>query len=155
MGSFMGRTIRFILFLVYCAACFAGPLRAADEKTVELARKEGRVSFYTSMGADEGRMVIDAFQAKYPGIRVEMTRLGSEKLLQRIINESRAGSHFFDAVTNSGMEIYLLGKRGLLARYTTPEFSSFMADSRDPAGRWADMYSNLRMIGYNTRLVPK
>src|SRR6185295_19341845 len=153
MGSFMAPKIRFILFLVYCAAYFAGPLRAADEKTVELARKEGRVSFYTSMGADEGRMVIDAFQAKYPGIRVEMTRLGSEKLLQRIINESRAGSHFFDAVTNSGMEIYLLGKMGLLARYTTPEFASFMSDSRDPSGAWADMYSNLRMVAYNTRTV--
>jgi len=81
--------------------------------------------------------------------------LGSEKLLQRIITESRAGSHLFDAVTNSGMEIYLLTKMGLLARYTTPEFSSFMADSKDPAGRWVDLYSNLRMIGYNTRLVPK
>jgi iron(III) transport system substrate-binding protein len=155
MGSFMAPKIRFILFLVYCTACFAGPLGAADEKTVELARKEGRVSFYTSMGADEGRMVIDAFQAKYPGIRVEMTRLGSEKLLQRIINESRAGSHFFDAVTNSGMEIYLLGKMGLLARYTTPEFASFMSDSRDPAGGWADMYSNLRMVAYNTRAVSR
>jgi iron(III) transport system substrate-binding protein len=84
-----------------------------------------------------------------------MTRLGSEKLLQRIITESRAGSHLFDAVSNSGMEVYLLSKMGLLARYTTPEFSSFMADAKDPAGRWVDMYSNLRMIGYNTRLVPK
>jgi ABC-type Fe3+ transport system substrate-binding protein len=69
--------------------------------------------------------------------------------------EALAGSHLFDAVTNSGMEIYLLAKMGLLARYTTPEFSSFMADSKDPAGRWVDMYSNLRMIGYNTKLVPK
>jgi iron(III) transport system substrate-binding protein len=30
-----------------------------------------------------------------------------------------------------------------------------MADSRDPAGRWADMYSNLRLVAYNTKLVPK
>lgn len=77
-------------------------LHAADEKTIELAKKEGRVSFYTSMGADESKVVADAFQAKYPAIRVEITRLGSEKLLQRIITQSRAGSHRFDAVTNSG-----------------------------------------------------
>ena len=144
-----------ILFLTYCACLDATRVGAADDKTLELAKKEGRVSFYTSMGADEGKMVADAFQAKYPAIRVEMTRLGSEKLLQRIITESRAGSHLFDAATNSGMEIYLLGKMGLLARHMTPEFSSFMADSRDPAGRWADMYSNLRLVAYNTRLVPK
>ena len=149
------RKIFLIVFLAYCAARSATPLGAADIKTLELAKKEGRVSFYTTMGADECRMLVDAFQAKHPSIRVEMTRLGSEKLLQRIITESRAGSRLFDAVSNSGMEIYLLAKMGLLARYSTPEFSSFMADSKDSAGQWVDMYSNLRMIGYNTRLVPK
>jgi len=144
-----------LVLLVCCAVRGAAPLGAADDKTLELAKTEGRVSFYTTMGADECKLLIDVFQAKYPGIRVEMTRLGSEKLIQRIITESRAGSHLFDAVTNSGMEVYLLAKMGLLARYTTPEFSAFMTDSKDPAGQWVDMYSNLRMIGYNTRLVPK
>ena len=83
-----------IVFLIYCAVLGAAPLGAADDKTVELAKKEGRVSFYTTMGADECKLLIDAFQAKHPAIRVEMTRLGSEKLLQRIITESRAGSLF-------------------------------------------------------------
>ena len=149
------RKIFALVLLVCCAVRGAAPLGAADDKTLDLAKKEGRVSFYTTMGADEGKLLIDAFHAKYPAIRVETTRLGSEKLIQRIITESRAGSHLFDAVTNSGMEIYLLAKMGLLARYTTPEFASFMTDSKDPAGRWVDMYSNLRMIGYNSRLVPK
>jgi iron(III) transport system substrate-binding protein len=149
------RKIFLIVFLACSAARGAAPVGAADDKTLELGKKEGRVSFYTTMGADECRMLVDAFQAKHPSIRVEMTRLGSEKLLQRIITESRAASHLFDAVSNSGMEIYLLAKMGLLARHTTPEFSSFMADAKDPAGQWVDMYSNLRMIGYNTRLVPK
>jgi len=146
---------------IFLALCLLGSsahpalVRAADDKMLELAKKEARVSFYTTMGADEAKMLADAFQSKYPSMRVEITRLGSERLLQRIITESRAGSHLFDAVTNSGMEIYLLTKMGLLTRYTSPEFSLFMADSKDPAGRWVDLYSNLRMIGYNTRLVPK
>lgn len=138
-----------------CIAACISPLEAADNQALDLAKQEGRVSFYTSMGADEAKMLTDSFQSKYPSIRVEITRLGSDKLLQRMINESRAGSHLVDAVTNSGMEIYLLTKMGLLARYTAPEFSSFMADSKDPAGQWVDLYSNLRMIAYNTRLVPK
>jgi iron(III) transport system substrate-binding protein len=149
------RKLMAIFLLIYLAALAPNPVAAADDKTIDLAKKEGRVAFYTSMGADESKLVADTFQAKYPSIRVEITRLGSEKLLQRIITESRAGSHFFDAVTNSGMEIYLLGKTGLLARHLTPDFSLFMADSKDSAGRWVDMYSNLRLIAYNTRLVPK
>ncbi len=136
-------------------AASAAVTNAADEKTIELAKKEGRVSFYTSMGADESKMVADAFQAKYPGIRVEITRLGSEKLLQRILNEKRAGSHLVDAVTNSGMEIQMLGRAKMLARHITPEFSSFLPESRDATWGWADMYSNIRLVAYNTQMVPK
>lgn len=137
----------FLGLCVLCCSARTALVRATDDKMLELAKKEARVSFYTTMGADEAKLLADAFQSKYPSIRVEITRSGSEKLLQRIITESRAGSHLFDAVTNSGMEIYLLTKMSLLARYTTPEFSSFMADSKDPTGRWVDLYSNLRMIG--------
>ncbi len=75
------RKIFLIVFLVCCAACGATPLVAADDKTLELGKKEGRVSLYTTMGADECKMLVDALQAKHPLIRVEMTRLGSEKLL--------------------------------------------------------------------------
>ncbi|HUK41700.1 MAG TPA: extracellular solute-binding protein [Candidatus Acidoferrales bacterium] len=122
---------------------------------MELARKEGRVSFYTSMAATESKLLADAFQAKYPGISVDITRLSSDKLLQRIGTEKRTGANIFDVVTNSTMEVHLLSKSGLLARYLPPEASSFFADSKDPAGRWVDMYSNLRVLTYNTRLVSK
>lgn len=130
-------------------------LCAADEKTLELAKKEGRVSFYTSMAATESKLLADAFQSKYPFVNVEITRLSSDKVLQRILTERRAGTNLFDTVTNSTMEVHLLNKAGLLARYVSPEAPSFVADSKDPAGRWVDMYSNLRVVTYNTRLVPK
>jgi iron(III) transport system substrate-binding protein len=149
------RIISFPLFFLLFALCRAAYLPAADDRTVELARKEGRVSFYTSMAAEESKLLADAFQSKYPVLRVEISRLSSEKLLQRIITEQRAGSNLFDVVTNSGMEVYLLAKMGLLARYVSPEAQAFFADSRDPVGRWVDMYSNLRVIAYNTRLVTK
>jgi len=146
-------TINWLMAITLAAS--ATVTNAADEKTIELAKKEGRVSFYTSMGADESKMVADAFQAKYPGIKVEITRLGSEKLLQRILNEKRAGSHLVDAVTNSGMEIQMLGRAKMLARHITPEFSSFLPESRDATWGWADMYSNIRLVAYNTQMVPK
>lgn len=143
------------LFFLLFALGRAADLPAAEDRTVELARKEGRVSFYTSMAAEESKLLADAFQSKYPFLRVEISRLSSEKLLQRIITEQRTGSNLFDVVTNSGMEVYLLAKMGLLARYVSPEAQAFFADSRDPAGRWVDMYSNLRVIAYNTRSVTK
>ena len=143
------------LLIILFVHCCAAHLAAADERIVELARKEGRVSFYTSMAAEESKLLADAFQSKYPFLKVEISRLSSEKLLQRIITEQRTASNLFDVVTNSGMEVYLLAKMGLLARYVSPEAQAFFADSRDPAGRWVDMYSNLRVIAYNTRSVTK
>jgi len=67
--------------LLICLISFSARgavVQAADDKTVEAARKEGRVSFYTTMGADEAKMLADSFQSKYPSIGVEITRLGSE-----------------------------------------------------------------------------
>jgi iron(III) transport system substrate-binding protein len=144
-----------ILFMFVLVLGFCGSSHTADEKAVELARKEGRVSFYTSMAAVESKLLADAFQVKYPFLRVEIMRLSSDKLLQRILTEHRAGTNLFDAVTNSSMEVHLLNKAGLLARYASPEAISFFADSKDPAGRWVDMYSNLRVVTYNTRFVPR
>ncbi|HWH77279.1 MAG TPA: extracellular solute-binding protein, partial [Candidatus Binatus sp.] len=63
--------------------------------------------------------------------------------------------HLVDAVTNSGMEIQMLGRAKMLARHIPPEFSSFLPESRDPTWGWADMYSNIRLVAYNTRLVAK
>ena len=128
---------------------------AADEKALQLAKKESQVSFYTTMAATESKLLADAFQAKYPFMRVDITRLSSDKLLQRITTEHRTGAHLFDVVTNSGMEVHLLKKANLLARYVSPEAQFFFADSKDPAGGWVDMYSNLRIVTYNTRLVPR
>jgi iron(III) transport system substrate-binding protein len=128
---------------------------AADDKTIEAARKEGALSFYTTMAAGESKLFADAFQSKYPFIKVEITRLGSDKLLQRIFTESRAGRGLFDATSNSGFEMHLLNKARLLARYPSPEFNAFVADSKDKDGYWVDMYSNVRVLAYNSRLVPK
>jgi ABC-type Fe3+ transport system substrate-binding protein len=151
----MSRSTRLILFAFSLIGFFCRGLFAADDKTVAAARKEGTVSFYTSMAATESKLLADAFQAKYPFLKVEITRLSSEKLLQRIHTEHRAGRGLFDVVTNSGFEMHLLNKARLLARYPSPEFDAFAADSKDRAGYWVDMYSNLRVITYNTRLVAK
>jgi len=147
--------MRIAWLAAFSIGLFSSLVRAADERTIEAARKEGAVSFYTTMAATESKLFADAFQNKYPFLKVEITRLGSEKLLQRILTENRAGRGLFDATSNSGFEMHLLNKARLLARYQSPEFNSFLADSKDRAGYWVDMYSNVRVLTYNSRLVPK
>lgn len=54
------RKVFLIFFLIVCAGPNPAAIDAADDKTVELAKKEGRVNFYTSMGAEESKLVADA-----------------------------------------------------------------------------------------------
>jgi iron(III) transport system substrate-binding protein len=149
------RALRLILFTASLSGFFSPAGQAADEKPLDLARKEGSVSFYTTMAATESKLLADAFQAKYPFLKVEISRLGSEKLLQRILTEHRAGRGLFDVVSNSGFEMHLLNKARLLGRYQSPEFNAFFADSKDRGRYWVDMYSNVRVVTYNTRLVAR
>ncbi len=149
------RSMRQLLFGASFISVCACALYGADEKNLEAARKEGAVSFYSTMAATESKLLADAFQVKHPYLNVEITRLGSEKLLQRMLTEHRAGRGLSDVVSNSGFEMHVLNKARLLARYQSPDFNAFVADSKDRAGYWVDMYSNVRVVTYNTRLVPK
>ena len=54
---------------------------------IEAARKEAKVVFYSSMDLPVGEKLGKAFEAKYPGIAVQIERSGSERLFQRVEQE--------------------------------------------------------------------
>jgi len=101
------RRVRFLLlFIGY--VCIHPPLfvfaaaldswQADWEKTLAAAKKEGQVSFYGSEGYEK---VFDAFQKKYPDIKVKSntTRRGSEHG-QAVMTERRAGQYLVDLFIN-------------------------------------------------------
>ena len=73
---------------------FASPLKAAAPEPVAItpalidaANKEGKVILYSSMDLPVGEKLGKAFEAKYPGIAVQIERSGSERLFQRVAQE--------------------------------------------------------------------
>lgn len=132
-----------------------GPALAQESEFIAGAKKEKTVSLYTSMEARESRLIADAFQQRYPFLTVDIARMSSNRVLQRIDTEHRAGRDLFDVVITSGVEVRQLIKSGLIGAYASPEAKSFFSDSRDPQGRWVDVYSSLRVFAYNTRAVPR
>src|ERR1700716_3855256 len=77
---------------------FATPLKAAAPEAtsikpglVEAARKEAKVILYSSMDLPVGEKLGKAFEAKYPGIEVQIERSGSERLFQRVAQEFGSG----------------------------------------------------------------
>src|SRR5205814_4712014 len=140
--------------LLLCYALGSLPAVAQDSDLLANAKKEKTVNLYTSMETRESRLVADAFQQRYPFLTVDIARVSSNRLLQKIDTEHRAGRNLFDVVITSGLEVRYLIKSGLIGQYVSPEAKAFFADSKDPQGCWVDVYSSLRVFAYNTRLVP-
>src|SRR3954453_9807400 len=69
-------------------AAYQGPDRMA--RLIEGAKKEGVLSVYGSSVAEDMNPVADAFKKKY-GIDFQYWRASSENLVQRTVQENRAG----------------------------------------------------------------
>jgi iron(III) transport system substrate-binding protein len=155
MNPILGKVRTLLILLFLACACHSFPVMAQDNDLLAGARKEKIVNLYTSMETRESRLIADAFQQRYPSVTIDITRVSSNRLLQKIDTEHRAGSNLFDVVITSGLEVRYLIKSGLIGQYVSPEAKAFFADSKDPQGRWVDFYSSLRVFAYNTKQVPR
>ena len=127
-----------------------GPKR--QDRLLAGARKEGTVVIYTSLNTQDSGPVTAAFEKRY-GIRTELWRSSSEKVVQRAVTEARAGRFACDLMETNGPEMEALFREGLLDEFRSPHFSD-LAPAAFPRHRHyvADRF-NFFTIGYNTRLV--
>ena len=70
----------------------------AQDARLEAAKKEGKVVWYTSLALSSSEKVAKLFEATYPGIKVEVHRTGSERILQRVMQELQANIKIADVV---------------------------------------------------------
>jgi iron(III) transport system substrate-binding protein len=127
----------------------------ADPALYDRARKEGQVLVYSSFNAAEFVSLKDAFEKKYPGVKVEHLRLAGAKLMQRILAEHQAGRDLADTVLIKGETMYVLGQKGLLAKYDPLEDDKNAIDKmfRHPENLWTTVYLAVHSIVYNSRRV--
>jgi iron(III) transport system substrate-binding protein len=143
-----------VLGLLALVAGTGGPAHAQDG-LVDGARKEGRLVWYTSMNIDDSQPLLDTFMKKYPFIKAELWRGSSEKVLNRIQTETRAGKFLFDVVALNAFESGFIKAHKLVQPYLPPSAKAYRKGFVDPEGYWVDIYDNYFVIGYNTRLVAK
>jgi iron(III) transport system substrate-binding protein len=141
---------------------FAAPLRAAaPEPTaitpalIEAANKEGTVVLYSAMDLPVGEKLGKAFEAKYPGIAVQIERAGSERLFQRVAQEFGSNIHAADVINSSDASHFITWKKnGWMAPFVSEDIAQhFLPQFRDPDGMSATSRIYLSSIAYNTNLV--
>ncbi|HEY1374585.1 MAG TPA: extracellular solute-binding protein [Candidatus Binatia bacterium] len=134
---------------------FAVNVRAQSErdKMIEAAKKEREVSFYGGFSVSDVAGFINKFQKKYPFIRVNHLREGAEKLMTRVLTERQAGRHSVDVIQARGFPARVMLDKGVFVKYVSPEAKVYPKGFVDPDGRWATMYVQTSVIGYNTNFV--
>jgi iron(III) transport system substrate-binding protein len=141
---------------------FAASVKAASPEPVsitpqliEAATKDAKVILYSSMDLPVGEKLGKAFEAKYPGIEVQIERSGSERLFQRLAQEFGSGIRAADVINTTDASHIITWKRnGWLAPFVSEDMARyFLAGYRDPDGMSATSRIYLSSIAYNTNLV--
>lgn len=121
--------------------------------TVEGAKKEGKLVFYTVLTLPESRALVAAFEKKYPFVKTDLFRLEGDKMRAKILTEARAGRYSVDVTSNSITNTGLLIRDGMLAPYKSPERTRIWPGLKDHDGYWTGVYVRLYVIAYNTKMV--
>jgi len=144
-------TIGLLAALTACGS--VAPAAAADQALIDAAKKEGHVTWYTTLIVDQfARPAAEAFEKKY-GIKVDYIRAGVTDIALRIVAEGKAGqvqADIFDGLTNG-----TLAKGGYVQSWLPDAVQHLPKDRYDPAGLWVAANIYVLTPGFNTELVPK
>ena len=132
------RTLLAILFCVSCA-CWA------QDKTVVL---------YTSLAPSESGPLGQAFEKK-TGIKVEIWRALSEKVVQRALTEHQAKRYAVDVIETNGPEMEMLAREKLFIELKSPHLADIPPAAIPKHRQWIPDRVNFFVVAYNTNKVQR
>ena len=149
----IGTVSRIVSAIAVAALLVAGVAHAQDPR-LDAARKEGKVVWYTSLVLPSAEKIAKLFEAAYPGIKVEVHRTGSQRILQRLMQELGANIKNADVVhTSDAGHFVLLKEKRLLAQYTPAGAEKFPTGFKDKDGYYFGLRATVNCIAYNTKLL--
>ena len=109
----MSMTRRSLLAFGACALAAALMLPQAAHaqfgppELIEAARKEGKLVFYSANVAESETPILNAFNKRFPFIKIEFLRAPGNQLLQRVKTEAAAGKLLADVIDHSDRSLML------------------------------------------------
>src|SRR5262249_47562431 len=148
------RILRIAFVALLTSSSFAQAQTANPDPAAQ-AKKEGALSWYTTLSVPEAKEFAAAFEKQYPSIHIEIFRSGAGAIANRIFSEYAAKNYRFDVVQgiSSRGVIPAFRRRGIIAAYPSPEYKFVATDLKDKDGYWSAMYVNTIVLAYNTRMV--
>lgn len=118
------------------------------------ARKEGGLTVYAAMPAEDLAALVDAFTRK-TGIKATTFRSSSEGLVQRMVAEARSGRYSVDIVQNNAPATSQLYREHLLQQVNSPFHADLMPQAVAPHREWVGLYVLVFLQVYNTTKVKR
>ena len=131
-------------------AALQGPDR--EQRLLEGARREGQLNLYTSLTVEDMVVLNAAFEKRY-AVKVQMWRAASDKVLQRVITEARAGRFDVDVIECNALPLESLQRERLLQPARSPAQAQLIAGAVPAHGGWAASRLNVFVQAYNTQKV--
>jgi len=128
--------------------------RDREQRLLEMAKQEGTLTLYTSLAPTESRPLAEAFEKKY-GVKVDLWRSQSERVVQRVVTEAQAGRHAVDVIATNGPEMEALAREQVLTPFFTPHAADLPAASIPRHRLWLPDRLQFFVVGYNTNLVKR
>lgn len=135
--------------------------RGADREQLLYAgaKAEGKIIWYTSLAGDSYKEMVKAFEAKYPGVKVESYRAAGAELVVRLEAEAKARRNIADAIETTEGSLIFLRDEKLLRPYDSPQLDRYPEDGKERADKnhvyWALARESYIGFTYNTTLVAK
>jgi iron(III) transport system substrate-binding protein len=124
------------------------------ERIAAAAKKEGTLTLYTTIAEKDLPAIVRPFEQKY-GIKVNVWRAGTDKVLQRTVSESQAKRYEVDAIHFGSPEMEALSREKILQAVNSPVHKDLAPGSVPKHKEWAATILSVWVQAYNTQAIRK
>lgn len=129
--------LMFGILMVFTAGCGSKegsePSNASKDTGSSESKLEGSLHFYTSQPDADAAKLVEGFQAKYPDVKVETFRSGTEEVISKIKAEKMAGKIQADVLlVADAVTFESLKEEDMLKAYESKEAAEIPAELVDP-----------------------
>jgi iron(III) transport system substrate-binding protein len=124
------------------------------QRIIAAAKKEGTLTLYTTIAEKDLPAIVKPFEQKY-GIKVNVWRAGTDKVLQRTVTEASARRYEVDAIHFGSPEMEALCREKILQPVSSPVHQDLMPGAVPKHREWAATILSVWVQAYNTQAVRK
>src|SRR2546421_12167843 len=134
-------------------AALVGPAAAqfGSPELIEAARREGKLVFYSANVAESETPVMNAFNKRFPFVKIEFLRAPGNQLLQRVKTEAAAGKLLADVIDHSDRAL-MREIEDLFQDYAPPNAADYIPETQISPKLWPRS-TVVWSIAYNSELV--